>query len=42
LRNIRRIVPLLIPAAVRDGQDYDDLNLLYGRLVGCGQRSSAM
>ena len=33
LRNIRRIVPLLIPAAVREGEDYDDLTLLYGRLI---------
>lgn len=33
IRSIKQIVPLLIPAAVREGQDYDDLNLLYGRLV---------
>ncbi|HEV8599574.1 MAG TPA: zinc-dependent metalloprotease [Gemmatimonadales bacterium] len=33
LRNIRRIVPLLIPAAVREGEDYDDLTMLYSRLV---------
>lgn len=33
IRSIKQIVPLLIPAAVRDGQDYDDLTLLYGRLI---------
>ncbi len=33
LKNIKRIVPLLIPAAVREGEDYDDLSMLYGRLI---------
>ncbi|HEX9755863.1 MAG TPA: zinc-dependent metalloprotease [Gemmatimonadales bacterium] len=33
LRSIQQIVPLLVPATVRDGQDYDDLTLMYGRLV---------
>jgi hypothetical protein len=33
LRSIRQIVPLLVPATVRPGQDYDDLSEMYGRLV---------
>jgi hypothetical protein len=33
MKSIKQIVPLLIPATVRSGQDYDDLNLLYGRLI---------
>jgi len=33
IRNIKRTVPLLVPAAVREGEDYDDLSLLYGRLI---------
>ena len=33
LMSIERIVPRLIPAAVQDGQDYDDLALLYTRLI---------
>jgi hypothetical protein len=34
VKSIKQIVPLLVPATVRPGQDYDDLNLLYGRLIG--------
>jgi hypothetical protein len=34
MKSIKQIVPLLVPATVRPGQDYDDLNLLYGRLIG--------
>ncbi len=33
IRNIKRTVPLLVPAAVREGEDYDDLSMLYGRLI---------
>ena len=33
IRSIRQIVPLLIPATVRPGQNYDDLSMLYGRLI---------
>jgi hypothetical protein len=33
MKNIKRIAPLLMPAAVHDGEDYDDLRLLYDRLV---------
>jgi hypothetical protein len=33
IRNIKRTVPLLIPAAVQPDRDYDDLNMLYGRLI---------
>ena len=33
LRSIKQVVPLLIPAGVHDGQSYDDLTMLYGRLV---------
>ncbi|MGQ0647999.1 MAG: zinc-dependent metalloprotease [Gemmatimonadaceae bacterium] len=33
MKSIKQIVPLLIPATVRDGQDFDDLNELYGRLI---------
>ena len=34
IANIERTVPLLMPAADRDGESYDDLELLYGRLIG--------
>lgn len=34
LRNVRRTVPLLIPATVRPGEDFADLHELYTRLVG--------
>ncbi|HEX6630319.1 MAG TPA: zinc-dependent metalloprotease [Gemmatimonadaceae bacterium] len=34
LKNIKRLVPMLIPAAVRGLENYDDLRELYGRLVG--------
>mgnify|MGYP001332605664 CR=1 FL=1 len=34
IRSIKQIVPLLIPAAVRPGEGYDDLRLLYDRLIG--------
>jgi hypothetical protein len=33
IKSIKQIVPLLVPATVREGQDYDDLNELYGRLI---------
>jgi hypothetical protein len=33
MKSIKQIVPLLIPATVHEGQDYDDLNLMYGRLI---------
>lgn len=34
MKSIKQIVPLLVPATVREGEDYDDLNQLYGRLIG--------
>src|SRR5690606_13405600 len=34
LRNIRRTVPMLIPATERPGYDYSDLAELYERLIG--------
>lgn len=34
IKSIRQIVPLLMPATVRPGEDFDDLNELYGRLIG--------
>ena len=34
LRNIERVVPMLIPATVREGEDFSDLRELYDRLVG--------
>ncbi|HEX2191250.1 MAG TPA: zinc-dependent metalloprotease, partial [Longimicrobiaceae bacterium] len=33
LRNVRRTVPLLIPATVKEGEDFSDLRELYTRLV---------
>jgi hypothetical protein len=33
LKNIRRVVPMLIPATVRPAEDYSDLTELYGALV---------
>ncbi len=33
LRSIKQIMPLVVPATVRDGRDYDDLTLIYGRLI---------
>ncbi len=34
LKSIKQIVPLLVPATVRDGEGYDDLSDMYGRLIG--------
>jgi len=34
MTSIKQLVPLLIPAAVRDGRDYADLDELYSRLIG--------
>jgi hypothetical protein len=34
MKSIKQIVPLLVPATVRAGEDYDDLNEMYGRLIG--------
>jgi len=33
LKNIKRTMPLLIPATVHEGEDYDDLSMMYGRLI---------
>ncbi|MBI4519463.1 MAG: zinc-dependent metalloprotease [Gemmatimonadetes bacterium] len=33
IRSIKQIVPLLVPATVHDGDDYDDLSQMYGRLI---------
>jgi hypothetical protein len=33
IRSIKQIMPLVIPATVREGRDYDDLTLIYGRLI---------
>jgi hypothetical protein len=33
LRSIKQIVPLLVPATVQDGRDFDDLDQMYGRLI---------
>jgi hypothetical protein len=34
MKSIKQIVPLLMPATVHNGEDYDDLNQMYGRLIG--------
>ena len=34
MKSIKQIVPLLMPATVRAGEDFDDLNEMYGRLIG--------
>lgn len=34
LRSIKQIVPLILPASVQQGEDFDDLALIYGRVVG--------
>lgn len=34
LQSIRQIVPLVMEAAAKPGENYDDLSLIYGRLVG--------
>jgi hypothetical protein len=33
LRSIKQIMPLVVPATVHEGHDYDDLALIYGRLI---------
>ena len=33
IRSIKQIVPLVVPATVHPGEDYDDLSLMYGRLI---------
>jgi hypothetical protein len=34
IMSIKQIVPLLIPATVQEGKPYDDLDQMYGRLIG--------
>lgn len=34
LRSIRQVVPLIMEAGAKPGQDYSDLSLIYGRVVG--------
>ncbi|HET7274559.1 MAG TPA: zinc-dependent metalloprotease [Longimicrobiaceae bacterium] len=34
MRNIKRIVPMLVPATVHQGESYSDLEEMYDRLVG--------
>jgi hypothetical protein len=34
IKSIKQIVPLLVPATVHSGDDYDDLEMMYDRLVG--------
>jgi hypothetical protein len=34
IKSIKQIVPLLIPATVHEGKDYEDLSQMYGRLIG--------
>jgi hypothetical protein len=34
IRSIRQIVPLLVPSTVQSGDDFDDLEMMYDRLVG--------
>ena len=34
IKSIKQIVPLLMPATVQNGHDYEDLDMMYGRLVG--------
>ncbi|MEP7382281.1 MAG: zinc-dependent metalloprotease [Gemmatimonadota bacterium] len=34
MQSIKQIVPLLVPATVRAGESYDDLDAMYDRLVG--------
>ncbi len=33
MRSIKQIVPLVIPATVQQGEDFDDLDLVYSRLI---------
>ena len=34
MKNIKRLVPMLIPATIKPGEDNDDLDFLYGRVIG--------
>ncbi len=34
IKSIKQIVPLLVPATVQDGKDFEDLSQMYGRLIG--------
>jgi hypothetical protein len=34
IKSIKQIAPLLVPATVRPGENYDDLNQMFGRLIG--------
>ncbi|HEX9164657.1 MAG TPA: zinc-dependent metalloprotease [Gemmatimonadales bacterium] len=34
IKSIKQIVPLLVPSTVKSGDDYDDLRMMYDRLVG--------
>jgi hypothetical protein len=33
IRSLKQVVPLIMPATVKDGESYDDLEWLYGRVV---------
>ncbi|MDA1082229.1 MAG: zinc-dependent metalloprotease [Gemmatimonadetes bacterium] len=34
IKNIKRLIPMLVPAAIKPGEDNDDLDFLYGRVIG--------
>ena len=34
MRSIKQIMPLVVPATVQQGHDFDDLDLVYSRLIG--------
>jgi hypothetical protein len=34
IKNIKRLMPYLVPATVKPGEDNDDLDFLYGRVIG--------
>ncbi len=34
LKSLKQVVPLIAPATVRNGESYDDLEWLYGRVIG--------
>ena len=34
LKNLKRIMPMVMPATIKQGEDNDDLDFLYGRVIG--------
>jgi len=39
IKNLKRVADMLLPATSHKGEPYDDLDELYGRMLGSGPQS---